>query len=182
MGYSQVARLFTMILLPENACEDPRLHSRTTGCCQEHYCQSYDIQCCTMASELSGLRTTVDSCSLLASSQRLTSRSHSLIQHNTEIYKLRTTMWNPVVSRSHNPIAVFPFSSAEGSGDIELMLHGTVSYTLNDGRKCEDVEWAARGTLVTAADEVKWKSYQVYMVRTAVSMVSPRGCRSRLRY
>ena len=48
------------------------------------------------------------------------------------------------------------------------MLHGTVSYTLNDGRKCEDVEWAARGTLVTAGDEVKWKSYQVYMVSTVV--------------
>jgi len=77
-------------------------------------------------------------------------------------------MWNPVVSRSHNPIAVFPFVSPKGSGHLELMLHGTVSYTLNDGRKCEDVEWAARGTLVTAGDEeVKWKSYQVYMVRSS---------------
>jgi len=75
-------------------------------------------------------------------------------------------MWNPVMSRSHNPIAVFPFVSSKGSDDLELMLHGTVSYTLNDGRKCEDLEWAARGTLVTAGDEeVKWKSYQVYMVR-----------------
>ena len=91
--------------------------------------------------------------------------STPLIQHLTEIYKLRTTMWNPVVSRSHNPIAVFPFVSSSNSSEVELMLHGTVSYNLNDGRKCEDVEWAARGTLVTAGDEVKWKSYQVYMVR-----------------
>lgn len=91
---------------------------------------------------------------------------------NTGIYNLRTTMWNPVVSRSHNPIAVFPFISSKESGDVELMLHGTVSYTLNDGRKCEDVEWAARGTLVTSADEVKWKSYQVYMVRTLLRMES----------
>jgi len=83
-----------------------------------------------------------------------------------DIYKLRTTMWNPVVSRAHNPIAVFPFtSSSSTSAEVELMLHGTVSYTLNDGRKCEDVEWAARGILVDAAGETRWKRYQVYMVR-----------------
>ena len=76
-------------------------------------------------------------------------------------------MWYPVVSRSHNPVAVFPFVQSKESDELELMIHGTVSYTLNDGRKCEDVEWAARGTLVTAGNEVKWKSYQVYMVRTA---------------
>jgi len=73
-------------------------------------------------------------------------------------------MWNPVVSRAHNPIAVFPYTSSPSSSEIEIMLHGTVSYTLNDGRKCEDVEWAARGVLVDAAGETRWKRYQVYMV------------------
>ena len=72
-------------------------------------------------------------------------------------------MWYPVVSRSHNPVAVFPFVQSKESDELELMIHGTVSYTLNDGRKCEDVEWAARGT--AGDEEVKWKSYQVYMVR-----------------
>ena len=83
-----------------------------------------------------------------------------------DIYKLRTTMWNPVVSRAHNPIAVFPFTSSDSStrGELEVMLHGTVSYTLADGRKCEDVEWAARGNLVDGEQGVRWSRYQVYMV------------------
>lgn len=44
-------------------------------------------------------------------------------------------MWDVVASRSHVPVKVFPYGSGEGVR--EVMLHGTVSYELKDGRKAE---------------------------------------------
>jgi hypothetical protein len=40
-------------------------------------------------------------------------------------------MWAAVASRLHTPIKIFPF----GSGSNEVMLYGTVAYTLKDERK-----------------------------------------------
>ncbi len=40
-------------------------------------------------------------------------------------------MWTVVASRLHTPIKIFPF----GSGSSEVMLYGTVAYTLKDERK-----------------------------------------------
>lgn len=94
-----------------------------------------------------------------------TSPRRSLASTNTThsaIHTLRLGMWDPVVARSHNPHAVFPLPAS--ASEQEIMLHGTVSYTLKDGRRCQDVEWAARGTLVESGGEVRWKRYQVYMV------------------
>lgn len=49
----------------------------------------------------------------------------------TEILEIRKGMWAVVASRLHTPIKIFPF----GSGSEEVMLYGTVAYTLKDGRK-----------------------------------------------
>ena len=68
-------------------------------------------------------------------------------------------MWEKVASRAHNPIKVFPF----GSNSDELMLYGTVSYVLKDGRKAE-VDWAARAMMTKTDGSVKMKFYQVYLV------------------
>lgn len=78
---------------------------------------------------------------------------------------MRQGMWDTVVSRSHHPIAVFP-GSIKSSGELEIMLHGTVTYGYHDGRECKDIEFATRGLLVTEKDgkTVKWKRYQAYMV------------------
>jgi hypothetical protein len=40
-------------------------------------------------------------------------------------------MWAAVKSRLHTPIKIFPF----GEGAEEVMLYGTVAYTLKDERK-----------------------------------------------
>ena len=40
-------------------------------------------------------------------------------------------MWAAVASRLHDPIKIFPF----GNGSNEVMLYGTVAYTLKDNRK-----------------------------------------------
>jgi hypothetical protein len=40
-------------------------------------------------------------------------------------------MWEKVASRLHTPIKIFPF----GENADEVMLFGTVAYTLKDGRK-----------------------------------------------
>ena len=40
-------------------------------------------------------------------------------------------MWASVAARKHTPVKVFPF----GSGAEEVMLYGTVLYTMKDGKK-----------------------------------------------
>jgi hypothetical protein len=40
-------------------------------------------------------------------------------------------MWEAVASRLHTPMKIFPF----GSGSNEVMLYGTVAFTLKDERK-----------------------------------------------
>lgn len=49
----------------------------------------------------------------------------------TEILAIRKGMWATVASRLHTPLKIFPF----GSGSDEVMLFGTVAYTLKDERK-----------------------------------------------
>jgi hypothetical protein len=48
-----------------------------------------------------------------------------------DILQIRKGMWAAVASRLHNPIKIFP----SDSGSSEVMLYGTVAYTLKDGRK-----------------------------------------------
>jgi len=80
-----------------------------------------------------------------------------------EILQIRKGMWEKVASRLHRPIKIFPF----GEGADEVMLYGTVAYTLKDGRKA-DVEWGARANMVK--DGGKWKMgfYQVYLDTAAM--------------
>jgi hypothetical protein len=51
----------------------------------------------------------------------------------SEILQVRKGLWAAVASRLHTPIKIFPF----GSGSDEVMLFGTVAYTLKDGRKAD---------------------------------------------
>ena len=70
-------------------------------------------------------------------------------------------MWAAVAARSHAVSKIFPF----GSGSNEFMLYGTVKYTAKTGQE-SGKEWAARAELVEdASGELKFKVYQVYLVR-----------------
>lgn len=70
-------------------------------------------------------------------------------------------MWAAVTARSHAVTKIFPF----GSGSNEFMLYGTVKYTSKTGQD-SGKEWAARAELVEdASGELKFKFYQVYLVR-----------------
>lgn len=53
--------------------------------------------------------------------------------HPAEILTIRKGLWTAVSSRQHTIIKIFPF----GSGSNELMLYGTVAYTLKDGKKAD---------------------------------------------
>lgn len=80
-----------------------------------------------------------------------------------EILEIRKGMWAVVASRLHTPIKIFPF----GSGSDEVMLYGTVAYTLKDGRKAT-VEWAARANMVKKGESWKMGFYQVYLDTAAM--------------
>jgi hypothetical protein len=80
---------------------------------------------------------------LVVASKKGVGREGILIQHTLvnppstgsnillEILQIRKGMWAVVASRLHTPIKIFPF----GSGSEEVMLYGTVAYTLKDGKK-----------------------------------------------
>lgn len=73
-------------------------------------------------------------------------------------------MWATVAARKHTVHQVFPY----GVDAREVMLHGTVHYTLVDGTQ-NFVEWAGRATLRREGDNRPWKFayYQVYLVSLA---------------
>ena len=50
---------------------------------------------------------------------------------------IRKGLWEKVSERLHRPQKIFPF----GENADEVMLHGTVAFTLKDGRKA-DVSFA----------------------------------------
>ncbi|KAI5780856.1 hypothetical protein EDC01DRAFT_667467 [Geopyxis carbonaria] len=66
-------------------------------------------------------------------------------------------MWAAVATRHHVVSAVYP--SADDKD--ELMLHGTVDYTLKTGRALRS-EWAAR-MVFAPGDEERMQFYQVYL-------------------
>jgi len=80
-----------------------------------------------------------------------------------EILEIRKGMWAAVSSRLHSPLKIFPF----GKASDEVMLFGTVAFTLKDGRK-SNVEWAARAKLVKEGEEWKMGFYQVYLDSAAM--------------
>jgi hypothetical protein len=50
-----------------------------------------------------------------------------------EILAIRKSLWVAVASRLHTVRKVFPF----GSESDEVMIYGSVAYTLKDGRKAD---------------------------------------------
>ncbi|KAE8451295.1 hypothetical protein EG329_004460 [Mollisiaceae sp. DMI_Dod_QoI] len=75
-----------------------------------------------------------------------------------EILQIRKGLWEKVASRLHRPLKIFPF----GENADEVMLYGTVAYTLKDGRKA-DIDWSARANMVNDGGKWKLKYYQVYL-------------------
>lgn len=70
-------------------------------------------------------------------------------------------MWEKVAKRSHVPKQLFGLG--KGS-EQEVMLYGTVDYTLKDGRGTT-VDWSARAHFVKKeGEELKMDFYQVYLV------------------
>jgi hypothetical protein len=85
---------------------------------------------------------------------------------STAIIKMRHAMWEKVAKRSHKPAQLYSF----GAGSNDIMLFGTVDYTLKDG-KGTTVDWAARAHFVGEGDDLKMDVYQVYLVSLNRSQV-----------
>ena len=68
-------------------------------------------------------------------------------------------MWEKVASRSHKPIEIYAF----GAGSDTVMLHGTVDYTLKDG-KSVSMSWAAKSHFTKEDGQLKMDFYQVFLV------------------
>lgn len=75
-----------------------------------------------------------------------------------EIIKMRKGMWEKVASRKHHADKIYTF----GSGSDEVMLHGTVQFSMKDGTKANK-EWAARARMAKEDGKVKMSFYQVYL-------------------
>lgn len=78
---------------------------------------------------------------------------------------MRRGMWEKVAKRSHKPQQIYAF----GSGSDDVMLFGTVDYTLKDGRGTT-VEWSARAKFTLDGGNLKLDFYQVYLVSAAERM------------
>ncbi|KAM3419159.1 hypothetical protein BST61_g5103 [Cercospora zeina] len=87
------------------------------------------------------------------------------VQGRDDIIKMRHDMWGKVATRSHKPAQLYAF----GSGADDIMLHGTVDYTLQDGRSTT-VDWSARAHFSqVAGGELKMDFYQVYLDTAAMA-------------
>ena len=74
---------------------------------------------------------------------------------------MRQGMWEKVAKRSHKPSKIYSF----GKDSYDVMIHGTVDYELKDGKRAEDIEWAARARFAGEGGSLKMEFYQVYLVR-----------------
>ena len=74
---------------------------------------------------------------------------------------MRQGMWEKVAKRSHKPSKIYSF----GKYSYDVMIHGTVDYELKDGKRAEDIEWAARARFAGEGGSLKMEFYQVYLVR-----------------
>ncbi|KAL9536014.1 hypothetical protein SMMN14_01677 [Sphaerulina musiva] len=88
------------------------------------------------------------------------------VQGREAIIKLRHGMWEKVAKRSHVPKQLFGLG--KGSEE-EVMLYGTVDYTLKDGRGTT-VDWSARAHFVKKeGEQLKMDFYQVYLDTAAMA-------------
>ncbi len=92
-------------------------------------------------------------------------------QRNADILKFRKGMWEKVAKRSHHPLQIYAF----GAGSDDVMLHGTVSYELKDGKKTSTA-WAAKAHFTKEDGELKMDMYQVFLVRDIFSSAYVRCC------
>jgi hypothetical protein len=81
----------------------------------------------------------------------------TIADESSEILNMRKGMWEKVAKRSHFPKKIYIF------GPDDVMLFGSVDYTLKDG-KSTSVEWAARSHFTEEDGELKMNFYQVYLV------------------
>lgn len=86
------------------------------------------------------------------------------VQGRDSIIKMRHGMWEKVAKRSHKPAQLYAF----GSGSDDIMLYGTVDYTLKDGRGTT-VDWSARAHFSQVGGELKMDFYQVYLDTAAMA-------------
>ncbi|KAF2207435.1 hypothetical protein CERZMDRAFT_107761 [Cercospora zeae-maydis SCOH1-5] len=86
------------------------------------------------------------------------------VQGRESIIKMRHGMWEKVAKRSHRPAQLYAF----GSGADDIMLYGTVDYTLKDGRGTT-VDWSARAHFSQVGGELKMDFYQVYLDTAAMA-------------
>ncbi|GAA5829958.1 hypothetical protein JCM11251_007948 [Rhodosporidiobolus azoricus] len=76
------------------------------------------------------------------------------VKGEAAVRKIRETMWGGVSTRQHKPELVL----ASEDGRV-LMLHGTVTYGLRNGKKVDNVGWAAK-MVFAEGKELKMKRYQ----------------------
>ncbi|GAA5863032.1 hypothetical protein JCM5296_003930 [Sporobolomyces johnsonii] len=77
------------------------------------------------------------------------------VKGEAAVRKIRETMWGGVETRQHEPEKVY-LGDEHGN---ELMLHGTVTYGLRNGKTVEKVGWAAR-MVFAEGDALKMARYQ----------------------
>lgn len=77
------------------------------------------------------------------------------------ILDLRKSLWSgPIVRRKHHLYKIFPF----GPDSLEVMVYGKVEYGLKNGKEIE-VQWAGRAVLEEYQGGLRFRHYQVYLVR-----------------
>lgn len=82
-------------------------------------------------------------------------------RRRAEILKMRQGMWEKVAKRSHFPKKIYAFDADE------VMLCGSVDYTLKDG-KSTSVDWAAKAHFAQEDGQLKMDCYQVYLVSNSL--------------
>lgn len=93
-------------------------------------------------------------------------KNSSTIDSDVAIIRKRFAMWEKVSSRSHKPAKIYAF----GPDGDDVMLYGTVDYTLKDGKSAKGIDWSARAHFVQDGGKPKMDFYQVYLVRQSIPM------------
>ncbi|BGP15475.1 hypothetical protein JCM10213v2_003454 [Rhodosporidiobolus nylandii] len=76
------------------------------------------------------------------------------VKGEAAVRKIRENMWGGVATRKHKPELLV--ASEDGK---TFMLHGTVDYGLRNGKKVDNVGWAAK-MIFAEGSELKMQRYQ----------------------
>lgn len=80
----------------------------------------------------------------------------TVLTSTAEILALRKAMWAHVPDRDHKPIQIY----THGSDQMDLMIHGDVSYNHHYGHQT-GADWAAKVKLAMEGGEIKMAYYQI---------------------